>query len=320
MSVTTVGQLSMFGPEACRSMPRERAEAWCVQLARSRYENFSVLSTLVPRSLRTDFACLYAFCRWADDLGDEIGDGAEASRLLAWWRDELQMCIEGRPRHPVFTALAGVIERHDLPAQPFHDLISAFEQDQVRRRYETWDELLDYCRGSAHPVGRLVLMICGEPRTDGRFAASDAVCSALQLTNHWQDIQRDILERDRIYVPRELIRITDFERRLRESAGCGHAIDHEFLGESRSMVRECVERTWPLFERGETLLPLLAPSTQPIVWLFAAGGRHVLRLIESWNYETVIHRPRVSAAARLMLVARAWMRSRWGGLGVRASS
>jgi squalene synthase HpnC len=320
MTVSTVSELHLYGPATCRPMPRDQAEAWCLRLASRRHENFPVLSSLVPCALRSDFAAIYAFCRWADDLSDEIGDPAESRRLLAWWRAELDACFAGRPRHPVFAALAGVIERHELPPKPFHDLITAFEHDQATSRYETWDELLAYCRGSANPVGRLVMMVCGEPRTDDRFEASDAICTALQLTNHWQDIQRDILERDRIYVPRELIQIDDFERRLRVSAKQRFAVDHRFLAESRELVRQCVERTWPLFERGQKLLDLLQPTTRPLVWLFTAGGQHVLRQIEMWNYETAIHRPTIGRSAKAMLVARAWVRVTMEGWRARAAS
>ena len=243
MTVSTVQQLDIFGPEHCETLSVAQARTWCRRLARGRYENFSVLSALVPRELRDDFAALYAFCRWADDLGDEVPSTDRALELLSWWRRELQQCFDGEPRHPVFIALAPTIERHKLPIEPFDHLIQAFEQDQTVTRYETWEQVLAYCRRSADPVGRLVLMIAGEPRTDDLFELSDAICTALQLTNHWQDIRRDMIERDRVYVPRELIEIDDFDRRLRVTATQGHAPDHEFFGESRKLVKTCVERT-----------------------------------------------------------------------------
>src|SRR5262249_40556404 len=154
--------------------------------------NFSVLSALVPAGLRDDFATVYSFCRWADDLGDETGDTSRSLALLAWWRRELQQAFAGTPRHPVFLALKPVIDRHSLPIEPFDHLIAAFEQDQTVNRYQTWEQLIGYCRLSADPVGRLVLMVCGEERSRENFALSDAICTALQLTNHWQDVRRDI--------------------------------------------------------------------------------------------------------------------------------
>ncbi len=311
MTVQPVQLLDTFGPDRCETLSLEQARRWCRDLARRRYENFSVLSALVPRDRRDDFAALYGFCRLADDLGDETGGGERALELLAWWRRELEACFEGSPRHPVFVALAPVIEKHELPMAPFDDLIRAFEQDQTVTRYDTWDQLLDYCSRSADPVGRLVLMIAGEPRRDDLFAASDAICTALQLTNHWQDVERDRRERDRVYLPRDMHAIADFDGRLARTVALGHAPDREFLAESRALVRACVERTWPLFERGAALLGMVGRGIRPVIWLFAAGGQRVLRRIEAWNYETVLHRPRLAAPEKLLLVARAWVGARW---------
>ena len=309
MTANPVQQLDVYGPDHCETLSVEQARRWCRRLAGRRYENFTVLSGLMPKTLHDDFAALYAFCRWADDLGDEIEDPKRALELLQWWRRELNQCFEGEPRHPVFIALAPTIERHELPIEPFDNLIRAFEQDQSMTRYDTWEQVLGYCRLSADPVGRLVLMIAGEPRTDELFKLSDAVCTALQLTNHWQDVRRDILDRDRIYIPRELIEIEDFDQRLLQTAQQGHAPDREFFGQSREVVRACVQRTWPLFETGAGLLPKLSPTTRPFVRLFLDGGTRVLRSIEAWNYETVLFRPKLGACAKLMLVARAWLAS-----------
>lgn len=319
MTVNPVEQLSTFGPDRCEMLGVEQARAWCRKLTHGHYENFSVLSALVPLELRDDFAAVYAFCRWADDLGDEVGDRARSLELLAWWRDELRRCFDGEPRHPVFVALRPTVEKHDLPMKPFDDLIAAFEQDQTVTRYETWDQVVDYCRRSADPVGRLVLMVCGEPRTDELFGLSDCICTALQLTNHWQDVRRDILERDRIYIPRELNRIENFEERLIASARQGYAVDREFLDQSRQVIRECVNRTWPLYEEGQALLPLLHAGTRPVVRLLAGGGQRVLHLIEQWGYETVLHRPRLSKWAKLMLVGRELIAARFGRNGATAA-
>lgn len=284
------------------------ARAWCGRLAREHAENFPVLSALVPTDLRDDFAAVYAFCRWADDLGDESGTPERALELLGWWRRELVACVAGQaPTHPVFTALQGTIRRHTLPDRPFHDLISAFELDQRKDRYERWSELLDYCRLSADPVGRIVLMLLGEPRSEGLFQLSDKVCTALQLTNHWQDIRRDWLERRRIYVPRELNPIADFEDRLDRTVRQGFACDRRFLEESRQLVRSLVERTWPLFDEGRGLLAQIGPVSRPVVRLFIEGGEHVLQAIGRWNWETVLERPRLARTMKVLLVARAWL-------------
>src|SRR4051812_36722771 len=133
------------------------ALAYTHWLATHHYENFQVVSFLLPKRLHQDFYNVYAFCRWADDLGDEIGDRQESLRLLAWWRGELQAMYAGRASHPVFVALQATAAEHRLPIELFDDLIQAFEQDQTVTRYRTFEELFEYCRYSANPVGRLVL-------------------------------------------------------------------------------------------------------------------------------------------------------------------
>src|SRR5271169_3300629 len=149
------------------------AEEYTRWLATHHYENFHVVTFLLPRRLRQDFYNVYAFCRWADDLGDEMGDTEESLRLLGWWRGELDAMYAGEtPRHPVFVALEETVARHNLPKEPFVNLIRAFVQDQTVTRYNDWDELFAYCRLSANPVGRLLLYICGY-RDEGRHTLSD---------------------------------------------------------------------------------------------------------------------------------------------------
>ncbi len=310
MVVRPLQQLDRYGPEHCEQMVVDDARIWCRSLAGGFRENFTVISMLVPSHLRDDFAAVYAFCRWADDLSDEAGSPEKAQSLLKWWRGELEQCYAGNPHHPVFSALRPTIERFALPRKWFDQLIDAFEQDQVVSRYDSWEQLQHYCAGSANPVGRLVLALTESPQTEEALAASDALCTALQLTNHWQDAKRDLLERDRIYIPRDMNDIENFESRFRTSAEQGFGVDQAFLREARVVIRSCIERTWPLFEKGGTLLNLLSPEVRPIVWLFAAGGVHVLRQVELWNYETMLHRPTLSPTSRIMLVIRAWMGSK----------
>ena len=269
-----------------------------------------MLSSLVPPGLVEDFSAVYAFCRVADDLGDESPSREVALERLRWWRAELEACGIGEARHPVFVALKPVIGRHELPLGPFRDLIGAFELDQRMTRWDTWADLLGYCRLSADPVGRLVLMLLGESRQGPAVEASDAICTALQLTNHWQDVRRDLLERDRIYLPRELWRGDDFERRLAATCRAGHAPDREFLECFRTSLREAVSRTWPLFERGDALLGMVRPAHRGLIGLFPAGGERVLRQVESICYETCIARPRLSRIVKATLVARAWIATR----------
>src|SRR5580700_4458138 len=183
-------------PPGCSIDAAQKYTRW---LATHHYENFNVVSWLLPKELHQHFYNLYAYCRWADDLGDEIPDKDRALELLAWWETELDECYEGRPSHPVFVALQETVIAKHIPKRPFADLLKAFRQDQVVKRYPRWDAVLDYCEFSANPVGRLVLYLCNY-RDEDRQKLSDATCTALQLANFWQDVSRD-LEKGRIYIP-----------------------------------------------------------------------------------------------------------------------
>ncbi|MCH2149339.1 MAG: squalene/phytoene synthase family protein, partial [Phycisphaerales bacterium] len=242
----------------------------------------------------------------------EIGDPKRSSQLLQWWGEQLLACFDGQPTHPVFIALAPVIQRHGLSIDPFTALLDAFRQDQTASRYERWDDLLAYCRGSANPVGRLVLAIADEPCTPSQMEASDSICTALQLANHWQDVQRDLLDRDRIYIPAELHDIADFDKRLLSTASQGYAPDPQFLKEYRTLLQDCIDRTWSLFESGESLIDSVNEEIRPVVWLFAAGGTTILRRMSQWNFETCLGRPRVGTLTklRLLLGARRAVRAR----------
>ena len=301
-----------YGPAQTESVPLDAARAYCRRLALGHYENFPVLSSLVPEDRRDDFAAVYAFARWADDLGDEAGSPERATELLGWWRGELGRLAAGEARHPVLVALRDTVARRGLPLAPFEDLVRAFELDQVVTRYATFDELLGYCRLSANPVGRIVLAILGEPGDAAQLVASDATCTALQLTNHWQDVRRDWVERRRIYVPSDMHDVADFDARLSRTIELGHSCDPTFFAESRRVLRRLVARTWDEFDRGAPLVDLVSPRARPIVWLFAAGGRAVLRNVERWNCETVLVRPRLSKPHKAWLVGRAALAARFG--------
>lgn len=329
-AMAVLDDLAMYGPGQTRVVSEAEAREYARRLAESHYENFSVLSRLLPRDLRGDFASVYAFCRWADDLGDETGDAARSLELLAWWRTELDRLYAGEPRHPVYVALRPAVERHDLPREPFDRLIDAFVQDQTVTRYETWEGLLEYCTGSADPVGRLVLYMAGH-RDAERQALSDATCTALQLANLWQDVRRDVVERDRVYLPRDVagkhgLDVSLMAKAIRLDAAsepmCGagcKAGDVPTVGVRalqppfRAAMRECVERTWPLFERGRRLWPLLDARVRPQVKLYTYGGEAILRLIERQRYDTMTRRPRLGAAAKLQLVAIAAAATLWRG-------
>src|SRR5882757_8555683 len=206
-----VGSPALLAPAAYVASPEamsqvctpEQGRTYTRWLATRHYENFHVVSFLLPKRLHQDFYNVYSYCRWADDLADEIADKAESLRLLAWWRSELDAMYAGRATHPVFAALGPTVERYGIPRQPFSDLLDAFVQDQTVTRYANWEELFGYCRNSANPVGRLVLYLCGysDPQ---RQRLSDATCTALQLANFWQDVTVD-LQKDRVYIPLDVM-------------------------------------------------------------------------------------------------------------------
>jgi squalene synthase HpnC len=181
----------------------ENAYGWCLELAGRHYENFPVASRLLPPRLRRPVAVIYAFARIADDYADEGGSVEARLAQLAAWERALLACDRGEPAsHPVFTALADVRARFDLPLPLFRDLIDAFRQDVTKQRYADFGEVRDYCRHSADPVGRLLLHLNGDA-TPENLALSDQICTALQLINFWQDLDQDLTENDRIYLPRD---------------------------------------------------------------------------------------------------------------------
>ena len=271
----------------------DQALSYTHWLATNHYENFHVVSVLLPKRLHQDFYNVYAFCRWSDDLGDEIGDTNESLRLLAWWRGELRALYRGeKPVHPVFVALSETIQRHSLPVAPFDDLISAFVQDQTVTRYADWDGVLGYCVNSANPVGRLVLLLCGY-RDEERFRLSDATCTALQLANFWQDVTVD-LKKDRVYLPLHL-----FEKH-------GYTVDELFAlrytPAFRAVMVDAVDYAQQLFEAGLPLVNMLNRRLGLDIDLFNRGGMLVLDKIRAQDYDVLKSRPSVSKSERVRLL------------------
>lgn len=262
-------------------------------LATHHYENFHVVSLLLPKRLHQDFYNVYAFCRWADDLGDETGDPRESLRLLGWWRGELRALFAGEPpSHPVFIALAETIRRHHLPVDPFDDLIDAFVQDQTVARYRDWDHLLDYCRRSANPVGRLVLMLCGY-RDPERFRLSDFTCSALQLANFWQDVAVD-LEKNRIYLPQHLL--------MRHGCPEQDLLARRPTPAFRRVMEDAVDYAQELFEQGLPLSRMVDRRLALDIDLFSRGGMKVLDKIRAQDYDVLSSRPAISKTERALLL------------------
>jgi squalene synthase HpnC len=273
----------------------EQSREYCRRLARTHYENFSVATWFLPKHLRQDFLNVYAYCRISDDLGDEVGDPALSLSLLDEWQSELDACYAGSPRHPVFVALAETVRKFEIPKHEFSDLLIAFRQDQTVTRFETFEDVLGYCRYSANPVGHLVLYLCGYHDTE-RQNLSDFTCSALQLANFWQDVTVDYAK-GRVYLPLE-----DLRR---------YSVTEEDLAQNRNTPAFCemlkfeVERAREWFERGLPLVGKVNKELAVDLELFTRGGQEILNAIERQNFAVLDRRPVVSRPRKLALVARA---------------
>jgi squalene synthase HpnC len=300
MASTAATQKAFLPPIAFVASRDAAASKWSLEeslaythwLATHHYENFQVVSFLLPKRLHQDFYNVYAFCRWADDLGDETGDTRESLRLLAWWRSELHSMYAGTASHPVFVALKNTAAKHELPQQLFDDLITAFEQDQTVTRYRNFDELFHYCRYSANPVGRLVLGLCGY-RDAERQALSDATCTALQLANFWQDVTID-LEKDRVYLPLDVL--------ARHGYTVESLFQRRFDQNFRAAMKEVVGVAHELFLKG---LPLAGQVDRRLaidLELFSRGGLKVLEKIERQDYNVLASRPKVTKLERVLLI------------------
>jgi hydroxysqualene synthase len=273
----------------------------CVTLAAAHYENFPVASRLLPRRLREPIAVIYAFARTADDYADE-GDHAPAERLalLDQYRVQLDATLGGAtPADPVFIALRDVITKHTLPPQLFHDLLSAFRSDVTTPRYANFVELLNYCRHSANPVGRLLLHLYGAA-TPANLKRSDAVCTALQLINFYQDLAQDIDENNRIYIPLdELARfaVTEDDFRLhRDSAPLRALLDYQ-IDQARTMMLS-----------GAPLGNVLRGRIGFELRLVIHGGLRVLDRLQQ-RRDNVFARPRLTRADWLIIFWKAMVKT-----------
>src|SRR5271166_6288476 len=273
----------------------EESREYCQRLARSHYENFSVATWFLPKELRQDFLNVYAYCRISDDLGDEVGDPAASLALLDEWERELEACYAGRPRHPVFVALAATVRQFEIPKHEFSDLLIAFRQDQRVTRFETFDDVLAYCRYSANPVGHLVLYLCGYHDAE-RQQLSDYTCTALQLANFWQDVSVDY-GKGRIYLPLEDLR--------RYSVTEGDLAESRNTPAFRQMMKFEVERARQWFERGLPLIAKVDAALAIDIELFSRGGQEILRSEERQEFAVLGQRPVISRTRKLALVARA---------------
>ncbi|HTV09994.1 MAG TPA: squalene synthase HpnC [Candidatus Aquilonibacter sp.] len=273
----------------------EQALLWCRQLATTHYENFHVTTFFLPKRLRPHFFSVYAFCRTSDDLGDEVGDTKTASRLLGEWRAMLHECFEHpeRSRHPVYVALEPTIRQCELPREPFDDLITAFEQDQVYTKHESLATLEEYSRYSANPVGRLVLLLSGY-RDEAMMRLSDEICTGLQLANFYQDVVTDWVDRGRRYLPADAMQrfgVTDEQIAVRR-----------FDANYKEMMKFLVEDARVRLERGAKLTTMVERDLAATLQLFVKGGLAILDAIAAQDYDTLEDRPVVTKAKKLRLL------------------
>jgi squalene synthase HpnC/squalene synthase HpnD len=278
-------------PEGCAPAEAQRYTRW---LATHHYENFNVVSWLLPRRLHQHFYNVYSYCRWSDDLGDEVDNPTRALELIDAWEDELQLVYRADrgPSHPVLIALRETVREKNIPIGPFRDLLRAFRQDQHLHRYGTWDELLDYCVYSANPVGRLVLYLC-EYRDEERQRLSDHTCTALQLANFWQDVSRD-LEKGRIYIPIDALQ----SHGLTEADIVARRFDERYA----RLMKSLVARTRELFAAGAPLARQVDETLRVDIELFSRGGLAILDAVEASGYNTLDQRPALTKLTKVRLL------------------
>ncbi len=274
--------------------PKEIDEAfsYCEKITISHYENFPVASLFLPQEKRPYIQAIYAFARTADDFSDE-GKFSIDERLqkLEDWNSQLELCFQRQSQHPIFIALEETVHKLNLPKELFSDLLTAFKMDLTKNRFENFDELLFYCKHSANPIGRLVLLVFGY-RDEQLFEYSDNVCTALQLANFWQDVSVD-KKKNRLYVPREEMKRFSYSEE-KWSKG--------FVGENFSQLMKFqVERTKQLFYEGTELLEQVDKDLRLELRLVWFGGMRILRKIEKQNYDVFKQRPKLNANDKFVI-------------------
>ncbi|MBI4810821.1 MAG: squalene synthase HpnC, partial [Ignavibacteriales bacterium] len=258
-------------------------------------ENFPVASLFFPEEKRPYIQAVYAFSRAADDYADEFQLTKEERLFkLNDWEEKLRNCYEGNIDHPIFIALRETVKRLEIPIEPLRDLLTAFKRDVVQNRYDTFTDLLSYCKCSANPVGRLVLMIFNY-RDDKLFELSDNICTALQLTNFWQDVKVD-REKDRLYIP------------IEDMSKFGYNVDEWENGSMndkfKSLMEYEVERTRELFYQGAELPSLVAKDLQLELKLIWFGGIGILKKIEKNGFDVMNTRPSLTNSNKMMILLR----------------
>ena len=273
---------------------------YCEDITKNHYENFPVASLLIPKEKRKYIYAVYAFARAADDFADEPDiEGGKEKRLalLDEWNDKLKECYNNKAYDPIFIALSSTVTECEIPVEPLENLLKAFRQDVIKNRYADFEEVLDYCKNSANPVGRLVLMVFGK-HDEEIFKYSDKICTALQLTNFWQDVSVD-LKKDRVYIPQDDM----IKFRYSEDDLYGLKNNSNF----KELLKYQVDRTEKLFEEGKELIRLTGEDENlkrltrelKLTWL---GGKEILNKIKSLDYDVLNKRPKLNALDKLKLL------------------
>lgn len=272
---------------------------YCEDIAKSHYENFPVASLLLPKEKRKYVYAIYAFARAADDFADEpdiMGGAEKRLALLNEWHEKLKNVYNGKSVDPIFIALRNTVEVNQIPIETLENLLTAFKQDVVKSRYDTFDEVLAYCANSANPVGRLVLMIFG-CHDEEFFKYSDNICTSLQLTNFWQDIEVD-LRKNRVYLPEEDLKKFNYSY--------DDLFEKKYDQRFKDLLSFEVNRTQKIFDEGKKLLELTANNERTkklskelkLTWL---GGTEILNKISEIDYDVFNKRPSISTADKIKI-------------------
>jgi len=276
-----------------RSWTVPQAFQFCEKLTRDHYENFPVASLLVPGDRRRYIYSIYSFARIADDYADEPGlTTAERMDSLTEWEEQLIDAYRGHAHHPVFIALRETVDRFEIPIELFQSLLRAFRSDVTTHRYESFEEVLAYCENSANPVGRLILLLFNY-RSDSTLELSDSICTALQLTNFWQDVSVD-LQKDRVYIPLDDIREFGYSEE--------ELFQRTFTGAFKDLMCYEVDRTRQLFVEGRPLLAEVGRDLRTELRLTWNGGTRILRKIEEAEYDVLSQRPKLSFTDKASLL------------------
>ena len=284
----------------------ELAYSYCKKLTLSHYENFPVGSLLIPSNKRKYIYSIYAFARTADDIADsEIYSKEEKLKLLDGYENELINIELKRPvsvnneTRNIFAALSNTTEELKIPLSEFKDLLTAFRQDAVKQRYNDFDELLNYSVFSANPIGHLVLYVFGyDPGKDEKcFAYSDKICTALQLTNFWQDVSVD-LKIGRIYIPERTMTEFNFNEKM--------LFDKTENDDFRKMMKHLTGRTKVLFEEGRKITDYVNGRLKYEHRATIAGGMEILSKIEKINYNVLSQRVAISNLDKLKILVKAF--------------